>query len=130
AGASGAPVLFVLIVIGAVIGLIYYTQKHGMAGANLFALSLAMVLIGYSTYTLIFIRSAADPPIDENDPETTEAIVSYLKREQYGETPLLRGPTYDNRTGTIGKETLFPRRHSAQPSHLRIYSQYDSDSEF
>ena len=130
AGKSGAPILFLLVVVGAVIAALYYTQKHGMAGANLFALSLAMVLIGYSTYTLIFIRSAADPPIDENDPETTEAIVSYLKREQYGQTPLLRGATFNNRTGTIDKETLFPRRHSMNPSHMQMYAQYDSDAEF
>ncbi|HEX7070873.1 MAG TPA: DUF2723 domain-containing protein, partial [Rhodothermales bacterium] len=130
AGKSGAPIVFMLAVIALVVGAIYYTHKKGMAGANLFALSLAVVLLGYSTYTLIFIRSASDPPIDENDPETTEAIVSYLKREQYGETPLLRGKTYNNRTGTVDEETLFPRRHSMQPSHLRVYAQYDSDTEF
>ena len=130
AGKSGAPVLFVLVVIGLVIGAVYYTHSRQMAGANLFALSLVVVLIGYSTYTLIFIRSAADPPIDENDPETTEAIVSYLKREQYGQTPMLRGLTFNNVTQTVDDEALFPRRHSMQPSHLRVYAQYGSDTEF
>ena len=46
--------------------------------------SLVLVLIGYSTYALIFIRSNQDPGIDENDPETIEAFISYLEREQYG----------------------------------------------
>ena len=91
-----------------------------------------MVLIGYSTYALIFIRSAADPPIDENDPETTEAIVSYLKREQYGATPILSGNTFDNATGQVNlnEETTFPRRYSQDPAHWREYRKYDSDWEF
>ena len=50
--------------------------------------SLVLVLIGYSTYALIFIRSNQDPGIDENDPETVEAFISYLEREQYGDVGL------------------------------------------
>ena len=46
--------------------------------------SIVLVLIGYSAYTMIFIRSNQDPVIDENDPETVEAMISYLEREQYG----------------------------------------------
>ena len=48
-----------------------------------------LVLIGYSTYALIFIRSNQDPGIDENDPETVEAFISYLEREQYGDVGVL-----------------------------------------
>jgi len=48
------------------------------------ATSVVLVLLGYSTYTMIFIRSNQDPTIDENDPETVEAMISYLEREQYG----------------------------------------------
>ena len=47
--------------------------------------SMVLVLIGYSTYALIFIRSNQNPNIDENDPETVEAFISYLEREQYGD---------------------------------------------
>ena len=47
--------------------------------------SLVLVLIGYSTYSLIFIRSNQNPGIDENDPETVDAFISYLEREQYGD---------------------------------------------
>ena len=48
------------------------------------ATSVVLILIGYSTYTLIYIRSNQDPTIDENDPETVRAMISYLEREQYG----------------------------------------------
>ena len=48
------------------------------------ATSVVLILIGYSTYTLIYIRSNQDPTIDEIDPETVRAMISYLEREQYG----------------------------------------------
>ncbi len=130
AGASGAPVLFLVALVAALVGAVVYTQRKRMPVANLAALVVTMVILGYSSYGLIFVRSAADPPIDENDPETTEAIVSYLKREQYGSTPLLSGKTYDNRTGRVDEETTFPRRYSSLPQHLQLYSQYDSDGAF
>lgn len=46
--------------------------------------SILLVLIGYSSYTIIFIRSSQNPAIDENNPETIPAAISYLEREQYG----------------------------------------------
>ncbi|MFQ5571633.1 MAG: DUF2723 domain-containing protein, partial [Rhodothermales bacterium] len=131
AGQTGWPLTFLFAVLGLVVAGVYYTQQRRMQVSNLVMLSVLMVLIGYSTYALIFIRSAADPPIDENDPETAEAIVSYLKREQYGATPLLKGAAFDNRTGRVGEdEKVFPRRYSLQSSHWRAYARYDSDLEF
>ena len=56
--------------------------RHHLASIALS--SMVLVLIGYSTYTLIFVRSNQDPTIDENDPETVTAMISYLEREQYG----------------------------------------------
>lgn len=119
-----------LLLIGGIVGYaIWFTHNKGYRLANLALLSYAMILIGFSTYSLIFIRAQADPPVNENDPSTPEAIVSYLKREQYGDTPLLKGFSYNNETGTIDRreEVLFPRRHSSQPRHLEFYAQYDSD---
>ena len=130
AGASGVPTLFVIAGVAALVGLVWWTQKKGMPVANLAALTVTMVILGYSSYGLIFIRSAADPPIDENDPENAEAIVSYLKREQYGSTPLLSGNTFNDRTGRVDEETSFPRRHSSAPQHAQLYAQYDSDWDF
>jgi hypothetical protein len=131
AGASGAPALFLVALAALLVGAVVWTQRRGRPVANLVALTATLVLLGYSSYGLIFVRSAADPPIDENDPETAEAIVSYLKREQYGDTPLLRGATYDDRTGQIAeRETTFPRRYSAAPQHLQEYARYGSDFDY
>ncbi|MEO0556556.1 MAG: DUF2723 domain-containing protein [Bacteroidota bacterium] len=131
AGKSGVPVLFLTALVAVLVGLVWWTQKTKHPILNLLALTITVVMIGYSSYAVIFIRSAADPPIDENDPETTEAIVSYLKREQYGNTPLLTGNTFNNRTGQIdARETTFPRRYSSEPSHLSKYAEYSSDMDY
>ncbi len=132
AGQTGYPLFVLLFFIGVVTFAVWYTHTRKKQTANLVSVCALMVLIGYSSYAVIFIRSAADPPIDENDPETPAAIVSYLEREQYGETPLLRGASYDNRTGMVDENNvkLFPRRHSLAPNHQRIYGEYDSDIEF
>ncbi|UCH10073.1 MAG: DUF2723 domain-containing protein, partial [Fidelibacterota bacterium] len=93
--------------------------------------SLALILVGYSAYITIFIRSQHDPAIDENDPDTVEQAVAYLEREQYGDRPLAKGRTWDNRTGTFtNQDVLFPRRYSGQSDHIRSYQRYDSDSHF
>lgn len=126
------PVAFIALVILILGGGIYYTHKNNQRMANIILISYAMIMIGYSSYALIFIRSTADPPIDENDPETVEAFISYLEREQYGQTPLLTGNTYDNSIGTINRqsETFFPRRYSTNPQHIQQYSQFSSDLDF
>lgn len=131
-GGSSAPVVGMLGLFGLLAFGVWWTQTRGMQALNIVMLCVTVVLIGYSTYSLIFIRSASNPPIDENDPETVDAIVSYLKREQYGETPLLKGNTYNNQLGNIDtrRDTWFPRRYSQDPNHMRAYSQYNSDGEY
>ena len=151
AEALGSPTLFFILLVAVVVGLVWWTERIGRPVWNLVALSFAVILIGYSTYGVIFVRSEADPPIDLNDPETTEAFVSYLKREQYGSTPLLRGASYDDSRDQIGRfeldprtgqplrdandfpvidEELLPRRWSPDPSHIAVYRQYGSDLDF
>lgn len=123
------PMLFVLIILSSLAGGIYYTHKNKYRLANIALISYAMIVIGYSSYSVIMIRSIADPPIDENDPETVEDFVKYLKREQYGDTPIFRGRNFDNATGQIdpNADALFPRRHSQDPRDLAFYARYDSD---
>lgn len=53
-----------------------------------------VILLGYSTYATIIIRSAANTPMDQNSPDDVFALKSYLNREQYGDTPLLFGESY------------------------------------
>lgn len=123
------PATFIFLFVALVAYGVWYTHTKGYRIANLVLLSYAMIIIGYSSYALVIIRSQAEPPIDENAPSTVEAFVSYLSRDQYGASPLLQGSTYDNRLQNIDREneTLFPRRHSSQPHHLEYYGNFDSD---
>lgn len=52
---------------------------------SILLMSILLIVIGYSTYLMIYIRSGLDPNIDENNPDTIERFISYLNREQYGE---------------------------------------------
>src|SRR5690606_34230096 len=130
----GSPTLFFVVLLAVVVGLVWWTQRAQKPVWNLVALSFAVVLLGYSTYGVILLRSAADPPIDLNDPETADAFVSYLKREQYGSTPLLSGLTYDNDAARYGadpfRETSLPRRWSTDPGHVQEYARYASDLDY
>ena len=61
---------------------------------NTSLLCMLMLMIGYSSYALIVIRSAANPPMDQNSPEDIFTLGEYLGREQYGQRPLFYGQAY------------------------------------
>ncbi len=64
---------------------------------NLAMTCLMVILVGFSAYALIPIRSSANPPLDLNSPEDIFSLGSFLNREQYGQTPLVHGTTYASR---------------------------------
>ena len=63
---------------------------------NTTLLCLLMIMIGYSSYAVIVIRSEANPPMDQNSPEDVFTLGSYLARDQYGDSPLLYGQPYSS----------------------------------
>ena len=83
-----------LILLTGVLVFIYYKVER-----RLLKLSLAcvlMILAGYSSYGVIFIRAHARTPMCENAPDNIFSLGSYLNREQYGDTPLFYGPAYSS----------------------------------
>lgn len=132
ADASGTPILFVLAIIGLLTIALAYTHRRQQYVANLVLVSVVALMVGYSSIMLIPIRSTANPPIDLNNPETAEELVPYLQRQQYGDTPLLKGPTFNERTNRFdpNNEVLFPRRHSFLPAHESLYAGYESDWDY
>ena len=141
-------IFFSLLVIGALVYGIRYTQVNNKPALNTFLLSTAFILIGYVSYAIVVIRSNYDPPIDENDPSDIMSFVSYLKREQYGSRPLLYGQYYtaqivDIKEGAAqyrkGKDryevaerkisyvydpnhmTILPRIYSTDRQHQQLY---------
>lgn len=91
---TGATV-FAMIIFALLVGLIVYSQIKKKVILNTVLLSTVMILVGFSSYSIIFIRSNANPPVDMNNPENVFTFLSYMKREQYGDRPLLRGPMYN-----------------------------------
>lgn len=146
---SGA-IFFTIVLLGALVYGILYSQKNNKVVLNTFMNAVAFILIGYASYALVVIRSNDNPPIDENDPSDVMSFVSYLKREQYGSRPLLFGPYYyaqpidvkegasiykkgkdkyeevDKKFEYVYKEseqTILPRIYSSDPDHIRIYEE-------
>ncbi|MCY1721819.1 DUF2723 domain-containing protein [Prolixibacteraceae bacterium Z1-6] len=75
---------------------IVYTHKKHKVVLNTILLGVAVILIGYSSFAIIIIRSAAAPPMDQNSPNDTFSLLGYLNREQYGDRPLFHGQYYSS----------------------------------
>ena len=75
-----------------------YLRQHPEGAAwrilHVLSFSLLMMTVSYSSYAVILIRSAANTPMDQQSPEDPFTLKDYLGREQYGDTPLLYGPTF------------------------------------
>jgi hypothetical protein len=93
---AGAIFFFLALITLIVFGLIY-TRKKGFRIANTALLGLVMLLIGYGSFATIVIRSNANPPLDENNPENLVTLHAYLKREQYGSWPILYGEYFNSK---------------------------------
>ena len=141
-------IFFILIFIASLAYLIWYSQKREKPILNTSLLAFTFILIGYSSYSLVLIRSNYNPPIDENNPENILNFISYLKREQYGNRPLFKGQYFDaevikqEESGVNYKKgeekyevkekkyryvfdpkrsTIFPRMYSNSPNHKKRY---------
>lgn len=142
---------YLLLLAGAIVFGLYYTKKQGMVTANTAILSLMMLLVGYSAYTLTVVRSVANPPMDESNPDNVFALQSYLNREQYGDRPLFYGQYFnaeytgkeeggkiyhqsDDEYEVIGRKSvakydskmsgLLPRMYSSQSHHIEEYKSW------
>ena len=82
-------------VIALVVWAINYSVKHGKVVLNTIVTAFVVIMIGYSSFAMIVIRSSANPPMDENNPDNVFALLSYLNREQYGDRPLVHGEYYN-----------------------------------
>jgi hypothetical protein len=150
---SGNAFFLTLLVAGVVYG-IWYTQKHSKVLLNTALLATTFILIGYSSYTMIVIRSHANPSINMNNPSNIFSLVSYINREQYGDRPLVKGPYFtaqviDQEEGAmkyrkgedkyeeVGRDiipiydpahsTIFPRayrRAGTQQRHIDFYKRW------
>ncbi|MEX2371220.1 MAG: DUF2723 domain-containing protein [Bacteroidales bacterium] len=102
-------VFYLCLLFGLTIFGIFYTRKKKLVFWNTVIVSLFVILVGYSSYAVIVIRSQANTPLDESNPETVFSLVSYLNREQYGDRPLFHGAYFNARPESVkqGKPTYY-----------------------
>ena len=88
--------VFALAVLGALFYGVIRTHRAGRKVWNLILLSTLMILIGFSSYATVTIRAVANPPMNSNNPNNPQALLSVLNRDQYGNRPLLYGAYYSS----------------------------------
>lgn len=144
-------VIYAFLLIGALVYGILYTVKKKLVLWNTVLLGVVVILIGYSSFAMIVIRSSANPPMDQNSPDNVFSLLGYLNREQYGDRPLVFGQYYntplekyvDDKPYYIEKNgkyvvadmrqkpvfdsnlsTIFPRMYSRESEHVEAYKQW------
>jgi hypothetical protein len=143
---TGLLIYVVLVLAGLVYG-IRYSLSNGKVILNYALTILAVIMIGYSSYAMIMIRSSARPPMNQNNPSDVFSLSYYINMKQYGSSPKLFGQYYSSPVIDVkqkiagynkinGKyepyfhpsykydpqfETVFPRLYSADPEHEEAY---------
>jgi hypothetical protein len=147
---SGSAFINILLLFAVSVG-IWFIATQNRVMLNTMLTAIMVILIGYSSTSIIMIRASANPPLNENNPSDPFNLLYYLNREQYGQRPLVRGayynaPVIDYKDGKPvyvlenGKYvithhnlervyderfiTLFPRMWSEQDEHAPIYKQW------
>ena len=130
---TGALLSFVLLLVLLILLLVRLHRGHSLWSirprlAYNVVLSLLMILMGYSTFAQIIIRSTANTPLNENAPDNVFALSSYLGREQYGQKPLVWGQTFasslvDNDKADEGKALYAQvvKQSPDQPDRYYVY---------
>ena len=111
-------ICYILLLTGTII-IAYYKAKRRIVRLSLACL--LMMLIGYSSYGVIFIRANAQTPMCENAPDNIFSLGSYLNREQYGKTPLFYGPAYCSEIDRVAEgEYLVPRQKEGKADYRPV----------
>ena len=94
-GFNSGAVFFMAVLLGACFWGLFRTMKKQQVFANTVLLCFTMIVIGFSLFSIVIIRSAAKTPTNEYQPDNPFTLVRYLGREQYGSNPLIYGEYFD-----------------------------------
>ncbi len=138
---------YIVVLSGFLVFGIRYSLKHNRVILNYVFTCLTVIMIGYSSYAMIMIRSSARPPMNQNYPSDVFSLSYYINMEQYGSSPKIYGnyysaPVIDVKEVVTGYnkidgrykayyrptykyskqfETIFPRMYSSEPNHESAY---------
>lgn len=144
---NSGVLLFVAVLAALLVAGIRYSISRGRVILNFALTVIAVIMIGYSSYAMIMIRSSARPPMNQNNPSDIFSLSYYINMEQYGSAPKLFGhyysaPVIDSKNVIAGYnklegrykpyyrpeytydpsfETVFPRMYSSDPDHQTAY---------
>ncbi len=144
---DSGKLFFVVFLAGLLIFGIRYSVRSGRVILNYIMTILTVIMIGYSSYAMIVIRSSARPPMNQNDPSNIFSLSYYINMEQYGSAPKIFGHYYNAPVVNVknvvagynsidGKykpyyrpeyeyssefNTIFPRMYSSDPGHEEAY---------
>ena len=124
-GYGWSSVLIGVLVIAVILAILFIRQNgQYMISTRLMNTSLLcmlMIMIGYSSYAVIVIRSSANTPMDQNSPEDIFTLGSYLSRDQYGDRPLLYGNPYSAPVAMkVQGEYYVPVAEEGAPEYQRV----------
>jgi hypothetical protein len=141
-------IFFMIMLFGTLVFGIRYTITRKKVVLNYIFTCLTVIIIGYSSYAMILIRSSAKPPMNQNDPSNIFSLSYYINMKQYGSSPKLffgkyySAPHIDEKKVIAGYnkvngryapfytldfkydsrfETIFPRMHNEDPEHENSY---------
>lgn len=143
-------IVFIIVLIAVLVFGIRYSLKSGRVILNYVVTAITVIMIGYSSYTMIMIRSSARPPMNQNNPSDIFSLSYYINMEQYGSSPKIYGhyysaPIVDVKSVVAGynkikgkyepyfrpeyeykKEfmTIFPRMYSPEADHEKAYKHW------
>ncbi|MCX6333070.1 MAG: DUF2723 domain-containing protein [Bacteroidia bacterium] len=143
---TGLYIFLIALIAGLVFGIRYSLNKN-KAILNYILTCLTVIMIGYSSYAMIMIRSSARPPMNQNNPSDIFSLAYYITMQQYPSSPKFHGPYYSappedvkNIIGGYNKvkgkyepwykpdyiyndnfTTIFPRMYSSEPQHKASY---------
>lgn len=137
-GFGTGATFFTLLVAALLLFGIWYSWKNVKPILNISLLSLAFVIFGYSSFTMIMVRAKANPTLNNSDPDNVFTFLSYLNREQYGDEPLLKGRYFDAKptdvfeTGNIyrkdgNKYVVAKKKFDYTWSHSTLFPRIYSD---
>ncbi|MEG0887771.1 MAG: DUF2723 domain-containing protein [Bacteroides sp.] len=122
----GASSIVIGIIVLGTLGLYLFAKKLdkkyqiSARTMNTALLCTMMIMVGYSSYALIVIRSTANTPMDQNSPEDIFTLGEYLGREQYGTRPLFYGPAFSSKVALdVEGNTCVPRESTSTTKYVR-----------
>ena len=102
---NSGVLFFFLLVVGLIVFGLFFTKQNGYSNLNTAILGILVLLIGYSSYATVILRSSAKTPINIGAPDDPLKLASYLQRDQYGDWPIVSGQNYNQKYPAVNPKS-------------------------